>query len=97
MRIISRRALREFWEKHEDAEAFLRTWFQEAREANWKTPAEIKKRYATASFVGSDRVVFNVKGNRYRLVTAIRYDLGIVFIRFIGTHEEYDRIDVSEI
>lgn len=97
MRIISRRRLREFWELHADSEAALRTWFNEVKQATWRTPADVKAQYATASFLAHNRVVFNIKGNDYRLITAIRYDLGIVFIRFIGTHPEYDRIDATTI
>jgi len=99
MRIIARKTLRQFWERagHHDAEQPLRAWFAEARKAQWKTPAAIKAQYRSASFVGSDRVVFNIHGNKYRLVVAIRYDLGICFIRFIGTHPQYDKIDVEAI
>ncbi len=94
MRVISRKALREFWERHADSEAPLRAWFKEAREAEWQKPSEIRDRYASASFLAGDRVVFNIKGNDYRLVVAVRYDIGIVFIRFVGTHAEYDKIEV---
>ena len=97
MRIISRRALREFWERHPDAEQSLRAWYQDARRAHWRSPAAIKRVYANASVVANDRVVFNVKGNRYRLVTAINYRFEICYIRFVGTHQEYDRIDVTTI
>ena len=99
MRIIARKTLRQFWERagHHDAEQPLRAWFAEARKAQWKTPAAIKSQYRSASFVGSDRVVFNIHGNKYRLVVATRYDLGICFIRFIGTHPQYDKIDVEAI
>lgn len=95
--MISRKALKEFWELHEDAEQPLRTWFKEAREGTWKSPSDIKARYASASFLANDRVVFNIKGNEYRLVVAVRYDLGIVFIRFLGKHSQYDEIDAVTI
>lgn len=75
----------------------LVAWFREAERAEWKSPADIKRQYATASFVGHDRVVFNVGGNKHRLVIAVRYELGIVFIRFVGTHAHYDRIDVRKV
>ena len=97
MRVISRKALREFWERHADSEAPLRAWFKEAEEAEWARPSEIRERYASASFLADKRVVFNIKGNDYRLVVAVRYDLSIVFIRFVGTHAEYDRIDAVTI
>jgi mRNA interferase HigB len=75
----------------------LLAWFREAERASWKSPADIKRQYASASFVGNDRVVFNIGGNKYRLVVAVRYDVAVVFIRFIGTHAQYDRIDVKEV
>ena len=97
MRIISRKALREFWERHPDAEQTLRAWYHDAKCATWKTPADIKDVYRNASFVGNNRVVFNIKGNHYRLVVAIQYQHGIIYIRFVGTHAEYDKIDVETI
>jgi mRNA interferase HigB len=97
MRIIARRALREFWTRHRDAEQQLKAWFSETRKAQWRGPSDVRDRYATASFVAPDRVVFNICGNRYRLVVAVRYDPGLVFIRFVGTHRQYDNIDVSSI
>jgi mRNA interferase HigB len=97
VRVISRRALREFWQRHPDAEMPLRAWFKEASGARWEAPADIKARYPAASFLAGNRVVFNIKGNRYRLVVAVRYDLGIVFIRFVGTHEDYDSMDASTV
>jgi mRNA interferase HigB len=99
VRIISRRTLREFWEQRGrgDAEQPLRAWFAEASRASWKTPADIKAAYRSASFVGSDRVVFNIAGNKYRLVVAVKYSAQIAFIRFVWTHAEYDDIDVAEV
>lgn len=95
--MISRRALVEFWERSGcgDAEAPLRAWFFEAEHADWKSTADIKSRYPNASFVGNDRVVFNIGGNKYRLIVALKYP--IVFIRFVGTHKEYDKVDASEV
>lgn len=97
MRIISRRTLRDFWQRHPDAEQPLKAWFSETKKANWQNPAEIRARYATASFIGPDRVVFNIGGNKYRLIVAVRYSSGIVFIRFIGTHASYDRVNAREV
>ena len=97
MRVISRRTLRQFWEDHPDAEQALRAWFREVQQARWAGPAEIKARYASASFLPRDRVVFNIKGNSYRLIVAIKYAAGIVFIRFVGTHSDYDRVDASKV
>lgn len=95
MRVIARRTLREFWERHSAAELPLRAWCKEVEAASWKSPTEVKARYASASFLTGNRVVFNIKGNRFRLIAAVRYDLGIVFIRFVGTHAEYDAIDAA--
>lgn len=95
--VIAKKALREFWERHADAEEPLLAWFREAERADWDSPPQVKERYRSASFVGRDRVVFNIKGNTYRLVVRINYPQRIVFIRFVGTHAEYDRIDASEV
>jgi mRNA interferase HigB len=97
MRIIARRTLRMFGEQPADAEQPLRAWYAEAKAADWKTPGAIKMRYPSASLVANDRVVFNIGGNKYRLVVAIHYDLGILFLRFIGTHADYDKIDVTTV
>ncbi len=97
MRIIAKRTLREFWEKHVDCEEPLRIWYSQAEEADWQTPNDVKKDYASASILHDNRVVFNIKGNRYRLIAKINYDYGILWIRFIGTHAEYDKIDATKI
>jgi mRNA interferase HigB len=97
MRILSRRTLREFWTNHADAETALRAWYADAEKAEWTTPEDIKDTYANASILGNNRVVFNIRGNTYRLVVAINYAFGIVYIRFIGTHAEYDKIDAETI
>ena len=97
MRIIALRTLKQFWKKHPNAEHPLRQWYDDARRADWKTPQAIKALYATASIVSSDRVVFNIKGNSYRLVVRINYHYRVMYIRFIGTHAEYDQINVKEI
>ena len=97
MRVIAKGTLREFWERHVDAEEPLLAWFREAEKADWDSPAQVKERYRSASFIGKDRVVFNVKGNTYRLVVRINYVQRIVFIRFVGTHAEYDRIEAAEV
>lgn len=97
MRIISRRRLVEFWESHPDAEQPLRAWYIEAKKANWNTPAEIKAIYRSVSILANNRVVFNIKGNTYRLVVIVEYSQGKMFIRFVGTHAEYDRIDATSI
>lgn len=99
MRVIARKTLRRFWEQpgQEDAEQPLRAWFAEARKALWNTPADVKEHYRSASILKGGRVVFNIGGNKYRLVVAIRYQAQIVFIRFVGTHSEYDRINAKEV
>ncbi len=97
MRIISRRLLREFWEKHPDAAVHLQTWFHDVERANWSGPADIKSVYRNASFLANNRVVFNIKGNRYRLVVLVIYVHGVIYIRFVGTQEEYDHIDAATI
>ena len=99
MHIISRKKLKQFYEqsKYKDAEGPLEAWFYEARHADWLTPADIKALYRSADILKDNRVVFNIGGNKYRLVIKINYPTKTVFIRFIGTHREYDRIDAEVI
>ena len=89
--------LRDFWEIHPDAEQPLRAWHAKTKQANWKEPGDIKNDYRNASFIADNRVIFNIKGNKYRIVVAINYQYQIIYVRFIGTHEEYDRTDVTTI
>lgn len=96
-RIIARRTLIEFWEKQPDSGQYLKTWYETAREAEWHTPNDVKETFAHASILKNGRVVFNIKGNTYRLVAKINYERQWLFIRFIGTHTEYDRIDADTI
>jgi mRNA interferase HigB len=97
MRIIAVRTLREFWKSHADAEQPLKAWFKEATDTRWNEPNEIKQRFPSADILPENRVVFNIKGNTYRLIVKIHYNTGIVFIRFVGTHAEYDKIDAASI
>jgi mRNA interferase HigB len=97
MRVIARGTLRDFWEKHADAKAPLEAWFHEAAAASWRGPHDIKARYPSADVLPGNRVVFDIKGNTYRLIVMIHFNTGIVFIRFIGTHSEYDKIDATTI
>jgi mRNA interferase HigB len=99
MRVISRRRLREFWKSPagRGAEQPLRAWFQEAETASWRGPFDVKRAYPAASILKNGRVVFNIGGNKYRLVAAVRYDPSIVFIRFVGNHAQYDHIDAQEV
>jgi mRNA interferase HigB len=95
MRIIAFSTLRTFWKTRPDAEMPLRAWYALASRAIWKTPADIKAAYGNASFTKNNRVVFNIKGNDYRLVAAVRYDKGLMYVRFIGTHGQYGQINVE--
>jgi mRNA interferase HigB len=97
MGIISRKALRNFWEQHPDARQSLQAWYADVRRANWNSPSDVKKIYRNASLVANNRVVFNIKGNKYRVIVAVHYKYGIVFIRFVGTHKEYDRVDAATV
>ena len=97
MRIVSRKALKEFAARFPDAEGQLDAWFHEARKARWQTPADIKAKYGSASILKDSRVVFNICGNKYRIVVKINYKNGIMFIRFIGTHGEYNQINAEEV
>lgn len=103
MRVIARSTLTRFLQslaRQKDrsaVKAALDAWFHEAQRATWRTPAGVKKSYGTASIINEERVVFNIKGNDYRLVTSIHYERQIVFIKWLGSHEEYDRIDVRKV
>lgn len=97
MRIISINKLREFWQKHPQAEVALCAWYAQASRADWNNPEAIKRDYRHASFLPGNRVVFNIKGNDYRLVVAVHYNRRMMFVRFIGTHAEYNHIDATTI
>ena len=96
-RIFAKSTFRIFWELHPDSEQYLKTWFDTAMNSSWKSPNEVNQTYATASILKDGRVVFNIKGNTYRLVTKLNFEKQWIFIRFIGTHEEYDKIDANTI
>ncbi|NBX79894.1 MAG: type II toxin-antitoxin system HigB family toxin [Flavobacteriales bacterium] len=96
-RIFSKSTLRAFWEKHADAEQYLKTWYDTAMNTKWKSPSDIKLIYANASILKDSRIVFNIKGNSYRLVAKINYEKQWIFIRFVGTHSDYDKIDANTI
>ena len=99
MHVISRKKLIEFYEQtgRQDAKGPLEAWYYEARHAQWTSPADVKAQYGSASIIGDNRVVFNIAGNKYRLVVRINYHSKTVFVRFIGTHKEYDKIDAGVI
>jgi mRNA interferase HigB len=97
MRVISRKQLKTFWAAHADAEQPLKAWFHEAKVAQWTRFQDIQRRYASADALHGNRVVFNIKGNTYRLVIKIHYNTQIVYIRFIGTHAAYDKVNAATI
>lgn len=96
-RIFAKSTLREYWEKHSDSEQYLKTWYDTAMNSDWKNPANVKQTYANASILKDGRIVFNIKGNSYRLIVKFNFEKQWAFIRFIGTHSEYDRIDANKI
>lgn len=97
MHVISRKPLREFAAKHSQAKSPLDAWFAEASRAEWASFADVRATYGSADVVGGNRVIFNIGGNKYRLVVKIAYKCGTVYVRFVGTHDEYDKIDPEEI
>ncbi len=97
MRVIAKSTLRDFWSVHRDCEQQLKAWYKEAEDASWRNPREIKQLYPAASFLQDNRVVFNIKGNKYRLIVKINFDFKLIWIRFIGTHKEYDKIEANKI
>jgi mRNA interferase HigB len=98
VRIFSRSTLVQFWRKHRDAEPALRLWFSQVEKAAWNGPADVRAMFGTADFIADNRIVFDIKGNTYRLIVKVRYaPLYLVFIRFVGTHAEYDRVDAATV
>ena len=97
MRVIAKRTLREFWENHGDCEQQLKAWYQETEKAGWLTLNQLKAEYPSASILKDNRVVFNIKGNSYRLIVKFSFEYQICWVRFIGTHTEYDKIDANKI
>jgi mRNA interferase HigB len=97
VRVIAVSTLRSFWERHPAAEQPLKAWYEEASNANWTQPADIKLHYRSASVLKNRRVVFNIKGNDYRLIVAIAYRLQVVYVKFVGTHQEYDAVDAQTV
>ncbi len=97
MRIIAKKTLKDYWQREPAAQAPLEAWHAEAKNAAWASPNDIKDRYATASILRDGRVVFNIGGNKYRLVVWINYDFFTIYVRFVGTHKEYDAIDAQMI
>ena len=96
-RILAKSTLKKFWEEHRDSEQYLKTWYDVVLNAKWKSPHDIRNSYANASILNNGRVVFNIKGNSYRLVVRFNFEKEWAFIRFIGTHNDYDKIDANTI
>jgi len=97
VRIIAKSTLRAFWAAHPDAEEPLLAWYREVEKEDWSEPAQVKEKYRNASIVKCNRVVFNIKGNDYRLVVKINYPYRMLYLRFVGTHADYDRVNVEEV
>lgn len=97
MRVIAKKVLRDFWKNHQDCEGQLKAWYREVENGQWKSPNAIKVNYPTASILAENRLVFNIIGNKYRVVVRINYDYGVVWIRFIGSHQEYNKINVLKV
>jgi mRNA interferase HigB len=97
LRVIAKKILRDFWAKYPDCEQQLKSWYKETENATWKNPNELKRDYPSASVLEKNRIVFNIKGNNYRLIVKINYQYQIVWIRFIDTHVQYDKIDAIKI
>ncbi len=97
MRVVAVSTLRSFWARHPDAEQPLKAWYEEASHATWTQPADIKLHYRSASVLKNRRVVFNIKGNDYRLIVAVAYQLQVVYVKFVGTHQEYDAVDAQTV
>lgn len=97
MRIISRSTLIEYYSRNPDARTALEEWFQKTRRADWSCFADVKRTFGSADNVGNQRYVFNIRGNNYRLVAVVKFTIRTVYIRFVGTHPEYDKIDVKNI
>ena len=97
LRVIAKKILRDFWEVHEDCEQQLKSWYWETNKAKWKSVNDVKEEYPNLSILKDNRVCFNIKGNKYRLIIKINFSYQVVWIRFIGTHAEYDKIDANKI
>ncbi|KAB2809856.1 type II toxin-antitoxin system HigB family toxin [Phaeocystidibacter luteus] len=97
MRVIARKTLREFWKTHADSEQSLKSWYRETEKSSWRNINELKRDYPSASILRENRIVYNIKGNKYRLIVKFNFDYQLCWIRFIGTHAEYDKIDAQTI
>lgn len=97
MQVIAKKKLSDFWNSHKETQEPLKAWYYETKHANWSKPQDVKEKYGSASLLKNNRIVFNIKGNKFRMVVKINYELKIVFVRFIGTHNQYDKINAEEI
>jgi len=97
LRVLAKKILRAFWEEHPDTEQQLKSWYQEALKGSWPNPNHVSKKYPNARILPSNRVIFNIKGNQYRLVVRVNYKYKMVYVRFIGSHADYDKIDPIKI
>jgi mRNA interferase HigB len=97
MRIIAKKTLRDFWEKYPDSQESLENWYYEATKSDWSTPQQVKDKFRNASIIADNRVVFNIKGNDYRLIVRINYPHRLIYIKFIGTHKQYDAVEASKV
>jgi mRNA interferase HigB len=97
MRIIAKSTLQTFWRRHPDAEGPLLAWYREVEKEDWAGPSDVKNKYRNASFIKGNRIVFNIKGNDYRLIIKINYKYRVIYVRFVGTHPDYDKIDAEEV
>ncbi len=99
MRVIAKRTLKKFWEQpaYSDAQAPLESWYEETVKAYWPSPQAVKTQYGNASICGNNRVVFNIGGNKYRLAVEIQHRVGIVWVKYIDTHSEYDKINIENV
>jgi len=97
LRILAKKILREYWEKHSAIEEQLKSWYQETSKSNWLNPNYVKDEFPNARLISNNRVIFNIKGNQYRLIVRVNYKYQMVYVRFIGSHEEYDKIDPLKI
>jgi len=97
LRVFAKKTLQEFWIQHPDSEQQLKSWYREAEKSEWQNSNQLKREYPSASIVGDNRVIFNIKGNNYRLIVKINFHYQMMWIRFVGNHKEYDRIDATKI
>lgn len=97
VRVIAKKVLRDFWLRHSEVEQQLKAWYHEAEKEKWRSPVDVKRFYPAASILPGDRIVFNIKGNKYRIVVRVNYAFGVVWIRFVGSHADYDKIDATTI